>query len=177
MSRNFYLAILIFVALQRILEMIYSKRNESKLRLKGATEYGHEHFLWMKLLHFFWITSLILLTIFWPFNPLGSFLPWLFFAFFILGQVFRILAISTLKDRWSVIVLMLPGKPPVATGIYKYIRHPNYWGVVIEILFLPLVGGFIIHSIIFSLLNLWLLKVRLTVEEKALIDMSGHGAK
>lgn len=177
MSREFYLGILLFVGLQRLFELFYSRRNEKNLLQKGAIEYGSEHFIWMKILHFSWIVSLILMACFLPFNPFFSPWPWAFFLLFLLGQTVRILAIVTLKDRWSVIVLMLPGNPPVARGIYKIVRHPNYLGVVIEILFLPLIGGFIFHALLFSVLNLWLLKIRLAVEEKALSDMAQYGAK
>jgi methyltransferase len=55
-------------------------------------------------------------------------------------------------------------------------RHPNYLAVIVEIAALPLVHTAWITAIAFSLLNGWLLTVRIKVEQGAL-DQAGANEK
>jgi len=42
-------------------------------------------------------------------------------------------AIGSLGVRWTFKVFVIPGRPLVATGPYRYLAHPNYVGVVGEL--------------------------------------------
>jgi methyltransferase len=72
-------------------------------------------------------------------------------------------------------VLVLPGEALVAGGPYRFLRHPNYLAVVLEVAALPLVHTAWATALAFSALNLVLLRVRIGVEERALYG-SGAGA-
>jgi methyltransferase len=72
-------------------------------------------------------------------------------------------------------VLVLPGEALVAGGPYRFLRHPNYLAVVLEVAALPLVHAAWATAVVFSALNLVLLRVRIGVEERALYG-SGAGA-
>jgi methyltransferase len=72
-------------------------------------------------------------------------------------------------------VLVLPGEALVAGGPYRFLRHPNYLAVVLEVAALPLVHTAWATAVVFSALNLVLLRVRIGVEERALHG-SGAGA-
>ena len=61
-----------------------------------------------------------------------------------------------------------PGAVPITRGIYRWMRHPNYVAVVIEIAALPLVRGCWITAIVFTLANAWILSIRIPAEENAL---------
>jgi methyltransferase len=100
-----------------------------------------------------------------------KFRPWLAgpaLSLFVVGQALRLTAIGTLGRRWSTRVMTLPGQPVVQRGIYRYIRHPNYLGVELEILFAPLVHSAFLTSAVFGLANALLLRDRIRREEQAL---------
>jgi methyltransferase len=121
----------------------------------------------MKLVHFTWFIAMACEVIFLKrlFIPRLSGIALLFTA---LGQGLRYSAIRSLDRRWSVRIITLPGSKPVTTGIYKYIRHPNYLGVTLEIFGVPLLHSAYITSLIWSFANLVILRIRIPREERAL---------
>jgi methyltransferase len=75
-----------------------------------------------------------------------------------------------LKWRWTIRVMTIPGLPPVKNGIYRYLRHPNYVGVILEVLAAPLLHSAYLTAITFSLANLLLLSARVRTENRALLE-------
>ena len=73
-----------------------------------------------------------------------------------------------LGERWTTRVLVVPGEPPVRHGIYRWLRHPNYLAVAIELIAAPLMFGAWRTAIAGSLANLILLGVRIRCEDRAL---------
>ena len=61
---------------------------------------------------------------------------------------------------------MIPNHPLIKSGIYKYFKHPNYLGVILEIAFIPLIYSAFATSIIWSIANIFLLRHRIRLEEK-----------
>ncbi len=68
-------------------------------------------------------------------------------------------------------ILVIPGAPPVTEGPYRYLRHPNYLAVILEMACVPLVGGAWLTALVFSIGNAALLRVRIRAEEKALGEL------
>ena len=89
-------------------------------------------------------------------------------ALFLLVQPLRYWAIFTLGEYWNTRILVVPGAKLVRRGPYRYLRHPNYVVVVVEILTLPLIFGAWITALVFSVLNAALLSVRIREENRAL---------
>ena len=88
---------------------------------------------------------------------------------FLAAQVVRYWAIASLGRRWNTRILVLPGAPLVATGPYRYLRHPNYVAVVIELAVVPLVFEAWVTASLFSAANAaMLILVRVPVETRAL---------
>ena len=87
---------------------------------------------------------------------------------FLAAKLFKFWAIASLGERWTYKVLVLPGVPLVTSGPYRFIRHPNYVGVVGELIGMALItearfagpAGVVFFS--------WLLSRRIRVEEQAL---------
>ena len=50
-------------------------------------------------------------------------------------------------------IVVLPGAPPVGGGPYRYLRHPNYLAVVVELLAVPLLGGAVVTAALATLGN------------------------
>lgn len=166
-TRLAFSALWLLVVAQRLWEVRLSKRHEAKLRAAGAIEHAAEQMPWMIALHTAWLVA-TLVEVWWLRRPfvLGVALP--AFALFALGQALRLTAMRTLGERWTVKVITPVGAPAVASGIYRYVRHPNYLGVVLEIAALPLVHGAYLSAALFTGLNALLLWRRIRAEERAL---------
>ncbi|NEK15980.1 isoprenylcysteine carboxyl methyltransferase family protein [Rhizobium leguminosarum] len=155
------IALLAFVTLQRLGELVLARRNTAALLARGAREVAPEHYPVMVTLHAGWIIGLWLTA---PGRPVALF--WL--LVFMGLQALRLWVLATLKDRWTTRIIILPGAPLVRSGPYRFLRHPNYAIVVGEIAALPLAFGLPLYAIVFSLLNALILHVRVKAENAAL---------
>jgi methyltransferase len=163
------------VVLQRLFELRRSRRNEAYLRTLGAEEHAPGHFRAMQLLHTTWFASMCLEVHYLerPFIPLLGVMA---LFVFLTGQTLRLSAMRALGVRWSVRIITVPGATPVKTGIYNYLRHPNYLGVVLEIAALPLVHSAVYTALFYTAANAVLLWVRIRAEERALSEGSRYAA-
>jgi methyltransferase len=154
------------VAAQRVLELRLARRNESWARERGAVEHGAGHYPLFFVLHAGWMIGLVVEAL--VREEMSASWPWWVGAF-ALAQGLRYWAIASLGPRWNTRVLVLPNAPLVREGPYRWIRHPNYVAVVIELAALPLAFGAVWTASIVSLLNLaLLLGVRIPCENRAL---------
>jgi methyltransferase len=154
-------AVLGFVTLQRIAELVLSQWNTKKLLARGAYEVAPEHYPFLVLLHASWLAALWFLG---PGPPIHLF-P---LAIFVLLQLGRVWVIATLGERWTTRIIILPDAPLVTSGPYRWVNHPNYLIVIGEIAVLPLVFGLPMVAIVFSFLNAGILYVRIRAENRAL---------
>ncbi|MGZ2482223.1 methyltransferase [Rhizobium pisi] len=154
-------ALLAFVTLQRLGELVLARRNTAALLTKGAREVAPEHYLLMVALHAGWIIGLWLLA---PGRSVGLF----WFVVFLGLQTLRLWVLATLKGRWTTRIIILPGAPLVRSGPYRLLRHPNYVIVIGEIAALPLAFGLPLYAVVFSLLNACVLYIRVKAENAAL---------
>jgi methyltransferase len=155
------LALLVLVTLQRLSELVIAKRNTRALLELGAVEHGAAHYPVMVLLHTCWLAAL------WWFGwdqPLS--IIWL--GFYVLLQVFRVWILATLGKRWTTRIITVPGEKLVASGPFKFLRHPNYALVALEVPVLPLVFSLPWVALVFAALNFAMLSWRISVEEQAL---------
>ncbi|MBX5222151.1 hypothetical protein HJC04_17760 [Rhizobium sp. NLR8a] len=155
------IALLTFVTLQRLGELVLARRNTAALLARGGREVAPEHHRVMVALHAAWIMGLWLLA------PGRSVQPFWFLVFLGL-QALRLWVLTTLKDRWTTRIIILPGAPLVKSGPYRFLRHPNYTIVVCEIAVLPLAFGLPVYAIVFSFFNAAILHVRIKAENAAL---------
>jgi len=172
-TRRLFIAFLGILALQRMLELRRSRKNEQQLHRAGGIEFGKRHYPWMVAIHTGWFLSMIVEVMRFqrPFHPILASLSLLGFW---VGQALRLSAMKTLGPRWTVRVIVLPDTQPVTRGLYRTIRHPNYLGVFLEILTVPLIHTAYITSLIFSLIKvLWLIK-RIQSEEDALAEWNRY---
>lgn len=168
-----YLVFLLVLALERGVELLISRRNAAWSFSQGGVEYGASHFPYMKALHTVFLISCALEVVLLdrPFFPMLA-LPML--GLVILAELLRYWVVLTLGKRWNVRVIVVPGKPPVTSGPYRFLRHPNYLAVVVEMFAIPLVHTAWWTAIGFSLLNAWMLSVRIRCEESALATLGSE---
>lgn len=152
------------VALQRVAEIAHSRRNERRLLAAGGREVGGRHYPLFIVLHGGWLASLFVFT------PPDAAVHWPLLALFVVLQVGRIWVIATLGRYWTTRIITLSGTPLVRRGPYRLVRHPNYWIVTLEIAVLPLAFGQWQIALVFTALNLALLRHRVRMEEAALAD-------
>lgn len=154
-------------------ELFLAKKNERHILSLGGRIIPEINYIVMVILHSLWLSSLFYLTFFTEILIRKE----LFFSFlfmFVIGQSLRILAIRTLGKRWSTRIVILPNVDAVSKGIFKWVKHPNYIGVIIEILALPLMVGFFKIALIFSFFNLIILYFRVRLEEKYLREYNNY---
>lgn len=155
-------AVLALVAAQRLGELWLARRNAARLLARGAVEHGRGHYPLIVALHAGWLAALALLV------PPETPPDWFWLAFFLVLQAGRVWVIASLGGRWTTRVIVPPGEPLVRRGPYRYIRHPNYLIVTLEIAVLPLAFGAWEIALAFSVLNALALAWRLRVEGAAL---------
>ncbi|MGH7799274.1 MAG: isoprenylcysteine carboxyl methyltransferase family protein [Thermodesulfobacteriota bacterium] len=156
---------LLFVILQRLIELLIARRNEKILKAQGAIEFDKNGYRVIAAMHVAFFISLICEKVFFQ-RTLNTY--WIVFAVLFAGaQVLRYWAIKTLGLYWNTKILVLPNHKLVNTGPYKYLRHPNYIAVITEIAVIPLIFSCYLTSVIFSLINIFLLRRRIKIEEDA----------
>lgn len=64
----------------------------------------------------------------------GDAVRWLGVALFAAGGVLRLAPVFALGRRFSGLVAIQPGHALVTTGLYRYIRHPSYLGLLVMML-------------------------------------------
>jgi methyltransferase len=153
--------ILALVTLQRLGELVLSRRNTSKLLERGAMEVGGGHYPLLVVLHAAWLISLWIFgwdhEVYWP-----------ALAAFAVLQGLRVWVLATLGSRWTTRIIVLPGAPLIAAGPYRYVSHPNYAIVTGEIALLPLALNLPWLALVFSVLNGIVLVIRVRAETRAL---------
>ena len=174
-TRVLYTVLIGLIAAGRLVELRVAGRNLRSLIARGGIEVAAEHYPWMVLLHASFLAACPLEV--WlldrPFLPALGF-PMLLLV--VLAAVLRWWVIRALHGRWTTRIVCLPGVAPVTAGPYRFLRHPNYLAVIVEMFALPLVHTAWLTAVGFSVLNAAILRVRIRAEEEALSRLSDYGA-
>jgi methyltransferase len=162
-----YLGVVAVVALERVAELVVSRRNLAWSLARGGVEVGFGHFPVMVVLHTGFLVACALEVVVLD----RVFVPWIGVSMGIvavLAQGLRWWCITTLGPQWNTRVVVVPGLPRVTGGPYRWLSHPNYVAVVAEGVALPMIHGAVGTAVLFSALNGILLWWRIRVEESAL---------
>jgi len=169
-----YWVLLCVIACERVAELVVSARHARGLLARGGVEYGLRHFPVMIALH----VALIAGCVAEPLAAHRAFIPalgWTMLAVTVAANALRWWCITTLGERWTARVIVLPGAPLVRSGPYRWFSHPNYAAVIIEGFALPLTGSAWITACAFTVLNAALLTVRIRCETAALAAAAPPG--
>jgi methyltransferase len=169
-SQLLFTVIVALTAIERLIELYFSKRNAKWSFAYGGREVGQTHYIYMVMLHTGFLLACVAEVHFFArqFTPAVGYT--LIIAAFLL-QGLRWWCITTLGFRWNTRVIIVPGLPRVTGGPYRWFSHPNYVAVVLEGIVLPLIHNAYLTAFAFTLLNAILLKVRIQIENQALDDM------
>jgi methyltransferase len=162
-----YVVLVLIVGLERLVELVVSRRNVAWALGRGGVEWGRGHYPVMVVLHAALLVGCVaeVLALDRPFRPALGF-PML--AAVLAAQALRWWCVRALGPRWNTRVVVVPGLPLVTAGPYRWLRHPNYLAVVVEGLSLPLAHGAWLTAVLFTAANIPVLAARLRVEEAAL---------
>jgi len=175
-TRIVFVALILLVAAERLGELARSRRNLRRALARGGREVGHGHYPWMVGVHaaFLVAAPLEVLVLRRPFVPALA-APMV--ALLALAMALRYWAIAALGERWNTRVVVVPGEPAIVGGPYRFVRHPNYLAVVIEMFALPLVHTAWLTALVFSAANAVLLAVRVRSEERALASAGDYRSR
>ena len=94
-------------------------------------------------------------------------------ALFVVAKALKWWAILMLGPCWTFRVIVVPGAPRITGGPYRLLRHPNYAGVVGELVGVGLMTGAIVAAPVATAVFGALIAKRIAVEERTL--RSGGG--
>ncbi|MFJ7725610.1 isoprenylcysteine carboxyl methyltransferase family protein [Neobacillus sp. NPDC097160] len=161
-----------FIILQRVVELFVAKGNEKWMKQQGAVEFGEKHYKYMVMMHVLFFVVLMVekvllergLSRVWPFV----------LCLFCFAQFIRIWAIASLGKYWNTKILVLAGAQVVRKGPYRFLKHPNYFVVTIELFVVPLLFNAYYTAFLFTILNVIMLMIRIPEEEKALSALTKY---
>jgi methyltransferase len=172
-SRSLFSSLVAAVVVARLVELRIARQNSRRLAAQGGVEAAPGHYPWMVALHTAFLVScpaeVWLLE-----RPFLAWLGWPMVGLVLAAAGLRAWVIRTLEGRWTTRIICLPGAPPVTSGPYRFLRHPNYLAVIVEILALPLAHTAWLTAAVFSFANALLLRVRIHAEEAALARTSHY---
>ncbi|MDB5084991.1 MAG: isoprenylcysteine carboxyl methyltransferase [Bacilli bacterium] len=172
---RFFVGIVAFVGLIRLLELHLAKQNAAYIRSLGGYEIAGDHYKWIVIVHVGFFAGLLTeaaakaagSSAVLPFHVVPAIL-------FLAAQMLRVWVLRSLGRFWNTRIFVVPGANVVKKGPYRFLRHPNYVTVCIELLTLPLIFGLWRTALLFSLLNLLVLRSRIQAEEQALGRVSDY---
>jgi methyltransferase len=165
--------LLALLAVERLIELRLASSNFKRLIDRGGVEYGRAHYPWIVALHAGFFISLVSeyfvrrpsLPAYWPIVA----------ALFVLAQLLRVWVLTTMSERWTTRIVVVPHEKLISRGPYRFLTHPNYVAVALEILSVPIIFGLYWTAIVFTLANAALLLfVRIPEEERALNAYARH---
>jgi methyltransferase len=175
MSAAIYTAFLALVGVGRLIELRISRRNQQRLLERGAERVVDPNFRWMVALH----TGILVCAALevWllrrPFIPaLAACMAVLFLA----ANAVRWWVIATLAGHWNVQVVSSTRLGVISSGPYRWVRHPNYAAVFVEMIALPMIYTAWVTALAGAIGHLFVLRARLRVEDGALLADSAYRA-
>jgi methyltransferase len=162
------LIVLVLAFLPMAFEARLSARHERPLRAAGAIEPADDVYRWMRIAY-----PAAFVTMAFEAARRGVGVDQLFalgIVVFVLGKAIKYWAIATLGSRWTFRVLVPPFSSLVRHGPYRYLRHPNYVGVMGELVGLGLAARASISGTLSVAVFAALIVLRIRVEERALND-------
>jgi methyltransferase len=168
-----FVGIVVAIFLQRLLEVKISDRNAANLLAQGGRKHGDNQLPLVKLMQLIWFGAMIAEV--WLLDrPFVPGLAAVSFSAALAGQGLRYLSMRSLGKRWMLPIITLPGAAVINRGIYRYLRHPNWLGVILEIAAVPLIHTAYLTAIVFTIANALLMRQRIKTEERALSEDNNY---
>ena len=158
---NFALLLISYLIICRIVELLISRRNTTRLIKEGAKEFFPFHYKFLVLFHITFITYFMIKS----FDNID--LDYRYIFLFIFIQFVRFKIIFDLGKYWTTRIIVVEKKKLIKTGLYRFFRHPNYIVVFFEIILICIIFNDYEALLYFSLINTILIFIRIYYEERA----------
>jgi methyltransferase len=169
-------ALVLAIAALRLFELNVSRRRTAALIASGAARVSEPHFRAMVALHGSILAgSLIEASL--RADPSPAALTATMVAIVLAANALRLWVITTLGRHWNVQIIASLPLGVVSDGPFRFVRHPNYLAVFVELLALPLVGGAWITAAVGGVLHAWVLYHRIRCEERMLMSHAEYRAR
>lgn len=168
LSVYLYLVLLATVGVLRLVELRISRKHQERMLTQGAIRVREPHFKWIVAVHTGVLVgaALEVALLHRPFLPL---LAAPMFALFLASNLMRFWAVRALGELWSVEVMDSTRIRVVSDGPFRFVRHPNYTGVILEMISLPLIHTAWITALATSAAYSVTLSMRIRAEENVLM--------
>jgi len=176
-SRQAFLVLVLAVAAERLVELGLSLRNARRARARGGLELESRAFYALMVGSHAAFLAAAPLEVALAGRRFVPALGWPMLVLVAGAMALRYWAVAALGERWNTRVIVVPGEPAVSGGPYRFVRHPNYVAVIVEIFALPLVHSAWVTALVFSAGNAALLAARIRREEAALARHSDYAAR
>ena len=157
-SLTAYAVLWLLIGAERGVELWLSARHARWAKERGGVEEGTGHYPAMVLLHLLMpvacFAEVLLLD-----RAAHGVIAASAVAVIGFSMALRYWAIHTLGPYWNTRVIVVPDAPPVTTGPYRWVRHPNYVAVMLETLALPLAHSAWVTALVFAVLQIQMLRV------------------
>ncbi len=170
-----YLVLVALTALQRLLELVHSRRNLSKLSDAARPADSSRNWSVLVGLQVLWLVGCGLEPALRGTLPAAP-LFWTGCALFLAGEGLRVWCILSLGAWWNARARVDPDLCVVSHGPYRWIRHPNYLGVLLELVGLPLAGGAWWTLALLALPHVLVFRQRIRGEDALLFALPGYSA-
>jgi methyltransferase len=148
--------------------MRLSRRHQRALRARGIARVPEPRFRFMVALHAGILVSAALEVLLLR-RPLVPLLAAPALALVALANLLRLWVITTMGPHWNVQVMSSTRLGVVTSGPFRFIRHPNYVAVYVELVALPLVHTAFATAAVGAVLHALVLWRRIALEEAVLL--------
>jgi methyltransferase len=149
-----------------LFEAQLAAHHDRALREAGAVEPRDDVFRWMRVMYPAVFVAMGIEAYHRPHGADGLVVAGI--CVFVLAKGLKYWAIATLGPRWTFRVLVPPRSTLVSAGPYRFMRHPNYLGVIGELAGFALMAHAAFAGVASVLVFGWLIARRIAVEERAL---------
>jgi methyltransferase len=170
--KMFFYIFLGVLVIQRIVELFLARKNEIWIKGQGGIEFGKNHYRLMVLIHSCFFLSLFVEVTFLRRTIIPNW--WFPLGLFLLTQAGRIWVIKSLGKYWNTKILVVPDANIITKGPYKFLKHPNYMIVTLELMIIPYMFQAYYTLIAFFLFNQLLLSIRIPIEERILVKHTNY---
>lgn len=170
-----FLALLLAVAAMRIFELRISKKHQQEMTARGASRVKDPNFRWMAMFHTLVLIAAAAEVVF-RYRPFIPALAYPMIALFVCANIVRWWVIRTLGEHWNVQVMDSTGLGVITSGPFRYVRHPNYAAVFVEMIALPLIHTAWITALAGAVAHVIVLALRLRTEERVLFANPDYAA-
>ena len=161
-----YLGIWFYLILQRLYELRLAKSNEKYQKARGAIDIQDPYYHWIVWVHTIFFLALLIEAYF--NHQLQATLSAIWLISFVVLQLLRFWLLHTMGRFWNTKIIVLPGARLVNRGLFRFVRHPNYWIVFLEFIVISLLFHAYWSAIIFPILHIVLMSKRIPMENRAL---------